>query len=103
MKGVQCYELFRGKSQKIMHFLGDPSKTIALHLPVCQLYRLQLGAIGWSSPMIKSLDPIAVTAILVGFSGESLRPATGGFACKCPVPEAWTMEVPGQRCLEVHD
>ena len=39
-----------------------------------------------------SLDPIVVTAPRVGFPGESHGPATCGFACNCPEPEAWTTE-----------
>ena len=37
----------------------------------------------------KSLDPIVATAIWVGFPGERLGHTTSGFACNCPVPEAW--------------
>ena len=61
-------------------------------LSVCQLCCRQLGPNMWSSPMTMSLDPIVVTSLWLGFSGEGLRPATGGFSCNCPVPEAWTTE-----------
>ena len=50
----------------------------------------------WSSPTTKSLDPIVVTALRVGFPGESHGPATCGFACNCPEPEAWTTEASGR-------
>ena len=47
-------------------------KAIEPHLPVCQLYRWQLSPNEWSSPTTKSLDPIVVTTLRVGFLGESL-------------------------------
>ena len=35
---------------------------------------------------------IVVTVLRKNFPGESLVPVIGGFACNCPVPEAWTTE-----------
>ena len=49
----------------------------------------------WTSPTTKSLNPIVVTALRVGFPGESHGPATCGFACNCPELEAWTLEASG--------
>ena len=46
----------------------------------------------WSSSTTKSFDPIVVTALRVGFPGESQVPATCGFPCNCPDPEAWITE-----------
>ena len=43
----------------------------------------------------KSLDPIVVTAFLVDFPVEILGPSTGGSACNCPIPDAWTTEAFG--------
>ena len=80
---------------RVFPTLGELPKAIKPHLPVCQLYRWQLGPNMWSSPTTKSLDPIVVTALRVGFSGESHRPDTCGFACNCPEPEAWTTEASG--------
>ena len=77
---------------RVFPLIGELPKAIEPHLPVCQLYRWQLGPNMWSSPTTKSLDPIVVTALLVGFPGESHGPATCGFACSCPEPEAWTSE-----------
>ena len=54
-------------------------KAIEPHLPVCQLYRWQLGPNMWSSPTTKSFDPIVVTALQVGFPRESHGPATSIF------------------------
>ena len=85
----------RGFKIRIFPLPGELSKAIEPHLPVCQLYRWQLGTNMWSSPMTKSLDPIVVTALRVGFSGESHGPATCGFACNCPEPEVWTTEASG--------
>ena len=53
----------------------------------------------WISPMTKSLDTIVVTALRVGFPGESHGPATCGISCNCPEPEALTMEASGQMLL----
>ena len=75
---------------RVFPLLGELPKAIEPHLPVCQLYRCQLGPNMWSSPTTKSLDPIVVTALRVGFPGESHR-----FASNCPEPEAWTTEVSG--------
>ena len=80
---------------RVFSLLGDLSKAIEPHMPVCHLYRWQLRPTKWSSPTAKSLDSIVITAIRVGFQGESLGFDTGGFACNCPVPEAWTTEASG--------
>ena len=85
----------RGFEIRVFPLLGELPKAIEPHLPVCQLYRWQLGPIMWSSPTTKSLDPIVVTTLRVGFSGESHGPATCGFARNCPEPEAWTTGVSG--------
>ena len=82
----------RGFEIRVFHLLGELPKAIEPHLPVCQLYRRQLDPSMWTSPATKSLDPIVVTALRVGFPGESHGPATCGFACNCPEPEAWTTE-----------
>ena len=71
--------------------------AIEPHLPVCQLYRWQLGPKMWSWPMTMSLDPIVVIALRVGLPVESHGPATCGVACNCPVPEAWTTEASGNE------
>ena len=80
---------------RVFPLLGELPKAIEPHLPVCQLYRWQLVPNMWSSPTTKSLDPIVVTAVRVGFPWESHGPATCGFACNCPEPEAWTTEASG--------
>ena len=82
----------RGFEIRVFPLLGELPKAIEPHLPVCQLYRWQLGPSIWTSPTTKSLDPIVVTALRVGFPGESHGPATCGFAYNCPEPEAWTTE-----------
>ena len=48
---------------RVFSLLGEPPKVIEPHLPVCHLYRWQLGPNMWSSPSTKSLDPIVVTAL----------------------------------------
>ena len=80
----------------VFPLLGELQKAIEPHLPVFKLYSCQLGPNMWSSHTTKSIDPIVVTALLVGFPGESHGPATCGFACNCPEPEAWTTEASGQ-------
>ena len=82
----------RGFEIRVFPLLGELPKAIEPHLPVSQLYRWQLGPSMWTSPTTKSLDPIVVNALRVGFPGESHGPATCGFACNCPEPEAWTTE-----------
>ena len=52
---------------RVFPLLGELPKAIEPHLPVCQLYRWQLGPTKWSSPTTKSLDPIVVTILWVGF------------------------------------
>ena len=61
----------RGFEIRVFPLLGELPKAIEPHQPVCQLYRWQLGPNMWSSPSTKSLDPIVVTALRVGFPGES--------------------------------
>ena len=85
----------RGFEIRVFPLLGELPKAIEPHLPVCQLCRWQLGPNMWSSPTTKSLDPIVVTALRVGFPGQSHGPATCGFACNCPEPEAWIKEASG--------
>ena len=80
----------RGFEIRVFPLLGELPKAIEQHLPVCQLYRWQLGPSMWTSPTTKSLDHIVVTALQVGFPWESHGPATCGFACNCPEPGAWT-------------
>ena len=85
----------RGFVIRVLPFLGELPQAIEPHLRVCQLYRWQVGHNMWSSPTTKSLDPIVVTALRMGFPGESHGPATCEFACNCPEPEAWTTEASG--------
>ena len=88
----------------VLPLIDELPKAIEPQLPVYQSYRWQLGPNKWSLPMSKSLDHIVVTALRVGFPGESLGPATGGFACNCPVPAAWTMEASGHvTVVAVHE
>ena len=89
----------RGFEIRVFLLLCELPNAIEPHMPVCQLYRWQLGPNMWSLPTIKSLDPIIVTALRVGFPGESHRPATCGFACNCPEPEAWPTEASGTQCI----
>ena len=53
----------RGFEIRVFPLLGELPKAIEPHLPVCQLYRWQLGPSMWTSPTTKSLDPIVVTAL----------------------------------------
>ena len=71
----------RGFEIRVFPLLGELPKAIEPHLPVCQLYRWQLGPNMWSSITTMSFDPIVVTALRVGFPGESHGPATCGFPC----------------------
>ena len=77
---------------RVSPLLGEQPTAIESHLPVCLSCRWQLGPNMWSSPTTKSLDPIVVNALRVGFPGVSHGPATCGFACNCPEPEAWTQQ-----------
>ena len=61
----------QGFEIRVFPLLGELPKAIGPHLPVCQLYRWQLGPNMWSSPTTKSLDPIVFTALWVGFPGDS--------------------------------
>ena len=76
----------RGFEIRVFPLLGEQSKAVDLHLPVCQLCRWQLGPNKWSSPTTKSLYPIVVTSLRVGFPWESLGLATCEIACNCPMP-----------------
>ena len=89
----------RGFEIRVFPILAELPKAIEPNLPVFQLYLWQLGPNMWFSPTTKSLDPIVVTAILVGFPGQSLGPATCRFACNCPEPEAWTTEASTKQYL----
>ena len=71
----------------VFPLIDELPKAIEPQLPVYQSYRWQLGPNKSCLPMFKSFDHIVVTALRVGFPGESLRPATGRFACNCPMPE----------------
>ena len=64
----------RGFEIRVFPLLGELPKAIEPRLPVCQLYRCQLGPNMWSSPTTKSLDSIVVTALRVGFPGEPMDP-----------------------------
>ena len=81
---------------RVFPLLGELSKAIEPHVPVCRLYGWKLGPNMWSSPTTKSLDPVVVTALRVVFPGENHGPATCEFACNCPEPEAWTAEASEQ-------
>ena len=84
----------RGFEIRVFHLLGELPKAIEPHLPVCQLYRWQLGPSMWTSPTTKSLDPIVVTALRVGFPRESHGPAT------CGLPAIVRSQRRGQRRCE---
>ena len=64
----------RGFEIRVFPLLCELPKAIESHLPVCQLYRWQLGPNMWSSPTTKSLDPIVATALRVGFQGKATDP-----------------------------
>ena len=57
---------------RVFYLLGEPPKSIELHLPVCHLCRWQFGPNKWSSPTTKSLDSIVITSLLVGHQLGSL-------------------------------
>ena len=52
----------------------------------------------------KRFGPIVATALWVNFPVEALGSATGGFACNCPVPEAWITEFVSSKmaCFNVN-
>ena len=56
---------------KVFPLLGEMPMAIEPQLPVCQLYRWQLGPSKWSSPTTKSLDHIVVSALGWASHGES--------------------------------
>ena len=64
----------RGFEIRVFPLQVELPKAIDPHLPVCQLYRWQLGPSMWSSPTTKSISPIVVTALRVGFPGEATDP-----------------------------
>ena len=94
---VDTFARQRGCEIRVFPLLGELPKAIEPHLPICHLYRWQLGPNMRSSPTTKSLDPIVVNALQVGFPGESHGPATCGVACNCPEPEACTTEASGHN------
>ena len=51
--------------KSVFLLLGELPKAIEPHMPVCQLYRWQLGPNMWSLPTTKSLDTIVVTVLRV--------------------------------------
>ena len=59
---------------RVFPLLGELPKAIEPHLPVCQLYRRQLGPSMWTSPTTKSLDPIVVTALRWASQGKATDP-----------------------------
>ena len=61
-----------GHEIRVFPLLGEMPMATEPHLPVCQLYRWQLGPSKWSSPTANSLDIIVVNAIKVGIPWESL-------------------------------
>ena len=81
----------RGFEIRVFPLLGELSRAIEPHLFVCQLYRWQLGPNMWSSPTTMSIDSIVVTALRVGFPGESHVPAT------CDLPAIVRSQRHGQR------
>ena len=81
---------------RLFPLLCELPKSTEPHLPVCLLYRWQLGPNMWSSPTTESFDPFVVTSHRVGFPEESHRPATCGFACNCPESKAWATEASGR-------
>ena len=64
----------RGFEIRVFPLLGELPKAIEPHLPVCQLYRWQLGPNMWSSPTTKSLDPIVVTPFGWASQGKATDP-----------------------------
>ena len=84
-----------GYKIRVFPLLGELPKAIEPHLPVCQLYRWQLGPNMWSLPTTNLFDIIVVTAHLVGFPGECHRPTTCLFACNSQEPVAWTTVASG--------
>ena len=79
----------------VFPLIGELPKAIEPHQPICKLNCSQLGPNMCSSHTTKSLDPIVVTTLRVGFPGENHGPAKSVFACNCPEPEAWTTETSG--------
>ena len=71
----------------VFPLLGELPMAVESHLPVCQLCHWQLGS-NMCSPTTMSSNPIVVTVLQIDFQGESIGPATCGFACNCMVPEA---------------
>ena len=67
----------KGFEINVFALLGELLRNIEPYMPVCQLYRWQLGPNKWSSPTTKSLVPIVATALRVCFPGESIGLAIG--------------------------
>ena len=53
----------------VFPLLDELPNSIEPHLPVCQIFRWNLSLTKWSSPMTKSIYPIVVTTLRVGFPG----------------------------------
>ena len=85
----------RGFEIRVFPLLGELPKAIEPHLPVCQLYRWQLGPKHVVFNYDQVVRPHRRYCPSVGFPGESHGPATCGFACNRPEPEAWTTEGSG--------
>ena len=60
----------QGFEIRVFPLQGELPKAIEPHLPICQLYRWQLGTTMLSLTTTKSLDSIVVTAIRVGSQGK---------------------------------
>ena len=86
----------RGFEIRVFPLLGELQKAIEPHLPDFQSYRWQLGP----KHVVFAYDQVAKPhrsyRPSVGFPGKSHGPATSGFACNCPEPEAWTTEASGR-------
>ena len=80
---------------RVFPLLGELPKAIEPHLPVCQLYRRQLGP----KHVVFAYDQVVrhhrSNRPSGGLPRGSHGPATCGFACNCPEPKAWTMEASG--------
>ena len=85
----------QGFELRVFLLLGDLPKAIEPHLPVCQLSCWWLHPTKWSSPMTMLLDPIVVTAPVLGFQWVSLGPATNCLQ----LSGAWGMDNGGVRAI----
>ena len=57
----------RGFEIGVFLILSELPTAIEPHIPVYHLYRMQIVPIKWSSPTSKSLNPIIVITLRVGF------------------------------------